>query len=107
MAEARFSKAKLEKSLVQQLEEMGKNTLTNQELVRSYLYFYELQRKAEADVKTRGLTLVTENAKGETVEKQNPNVKTASEYYCRKEQILKTLGIQENVVKIIQEESDL
>lgn len=105
---AQFSKAKVRESLIQQLKDKGADVTCFEELIDSYLYFFEMEKYLRADVKKRGILIDVITANGNLAQKENPSIKNAASYNRQRLQILKELGLTTSSVRVInQEEGDL
>lgn len=62
-------------SLLRQLEKKGANIAVFEDLIDDYMKFYDIKKKLQKDVDSRGVTFKEKNCKGELVQKENPSVK--------------------------------
>lgn len=85
--------ADVKNALIEQLESKGASVAFYRSLVDDFVYYWQQERKMQADVKKRGLTYTTVAATGNKIEKENPSVKTAYMYNKQKLAILDKLGI--------------
>lgn len=87
------TKRDIRDSLEAQLRDRGADVLHFQALLDDYVYFYTMQRKMQADVRRRGLTVKAISASGNEYDKENPSIKLAAMYNQRMLAILKELDL--------------
>lgn len=87
------TKREIRYSLERQLRDRGGDVLHFQALLDDYIFFYSMQRKMQADVRKRGLTIKAVSAAGKEYDKENPSIKLAAVYNQRMLAILKDLGL--------------
>lgn len=80
-------------SLEAQLRDRGADVLHFRALLDDYVFFYAMQRKMQADVRRRGITVKAVSASGKEYDKDNPSLKLAAMYNQRMLAILKDLGL--------------
>ena len=99
-----ISKKQIRESLILQLEAKGADIDFYKSLIDDYIYYWDHEKKMQADVRKRGLTYETVAATGRKIEKENPCVKTAYMYNKQKLAILDKLGL--STEKILESEDD-
>lgn len=99
-----ISKNQIKESLISQLEAMGASIDFYKSLVDDYIFYWEQERKMQADIRKRGRVYKTKAATGKEIEKENPSVKTAYMYNKQKLAILDKLGL--STEKIIESEDN-
>lgn len=99
--------SEIEKSLIEQLEQMGASVDFYNSLVADYMFYEKQERAMQADIKKRGLTYTAMSAAGKEYEKDNPSVKQAYMYNKQKLQILKDLGLSTDKVRNLDDNEEL
>ena len=87
------SQREIRDSLCRQLQEKGASVAHFQDLVDSYLYFCQMEKKMQADVRKNGFTIPAISSQGHKYQKDNPAVKGAALYNRQKLSILKDMGL--------------
>lgn len=93
MFELAITKTKIKESLIAQLQAKGADIDFYKSLIDDYVFYWEQERKMQANIRKRGLTYEAEAATGRKIEKENPSVKTAYMYNKQKLAILDKLGL--------------
>lgn len=83
----------LRESLEKQLKDRGADVFHFQALLDNYIFFYEIERKLQSDIKKNGTTIEAVSAAGKKYNKENPAVKQAAMYNQQMLRILKEMGI--------------
>ena len=99
-----INKKDLQASLTKQLADKGAGVTHFEDLIADYIFYWQQEKKMQADVKKRGLFFETMSAVGNPITKENPSVKQAMMYNKQKLSILKELGLSTD--KIIKEGDD-
>ena len=87
------TKKEIRDSLEKQLQDRGADVLHFQALLDDYIFFYSMQKKMQADVRKRGITIKAVSASGNEYDKENPSIKLAAVYNQRMLAILKDLDL--------------
>lgn len=87
------TKKEIRNSLEKQLQDRGADVLHFQSLLDDYIFFYSMQRKLQADVRKRGITVKAISAAGKEYDRENPSIKLAAVYNQRMLAILKDLDL--------------
>lgn len=99
------SAKKIKDSLIKQLKDKGADVDHFHDLISDYIYYWNLEKSMQKDVKERGLTFKSTSASGYPIEKENPSIKNAIQYNKQKLAILKELGLTtSNVVNEVDDE---
>lgn len=89
----------IKESLIKQLVNKGANVDHFLILIDDYINYYEREKIAQKDVKTRGHIVKAKSSSGIIIEKDNPSIKTAINCNKQKLAIIKQLGLTvENTV---------
>lgn len=80
-------------SLEQQLKDRGADVAVYQAQLDSYMFYFAMEKKMQADIKHRGMEIEATSAQGKPYVKENPSVKAAALYNKQQLQILKELNL--------------
>lgn len=95
----RISLTNIKKSLIEQLEKKGANVDCFVDMVESYIFFTQQERKMQADIRKRGLSYKATSATGKEYTKDNPSIKNAAMYNKQRLSILKDMGLSINTIE--------
>ena len=90
----------LKESLLDQLKKEGKDTPQNVDLVGTYMSFWETGERIKSDIKERGVTVATYNAKGNCTMKKNDNVAELVKVNGQMLRILETLDLKTTTLEV-------
>lgn len=88
----------VKQSLIRQLEDRGADVDHFRALIDDYIFYYKQEKKAQADVRKKGLTITARSASGNEYDKENPAVKAAALYNKQKLTILRELDLRTDTV---------
>lgn len=88
-------KKDIRQDLIDQLQAKGKYQKYYVDLVDDYMKYYDLKKKLQADIKTKGLRYATINGNGIEVEKPNESIQNIVKVSSMMLKILTDLGLQE------------
>lgn len=89
----------IRESLIKQLINKGANVDHFLILIDDYINYYEREKIAQKDIRTRGHIVKAKSSSGIIIEKENPSLKTAINCNKQKLAIIKQLGLTvENTV---------
>lgn len=90
---AKTKKSRVKDSLIAQLQAMGADTPVFLDLVDKYMAMWDTVDAMQADIRSRGLFYSYEGANGQTITKDNPNVKLMPGYIRQMQSLLHDMGI--------------
>lgn len=96
--------AKVRRSLIDQLRQRGAAVDVNLALVDDYMKYFEMEKKAHANIKEKGMTYRAISSTGKEYDKDNPSIKIALDCNKQKLSILARLEIAPSTVAV--EEDD-
>ena len=96
----------IESTLMEQLINQRKVAEFYEDLIRDYMFYYDLKEKMQRDIEKRGLVITVTTGNGFAKKGVNENVKELRETSKMMLKILQDLGLQEIVVDEA-EETDL
>lgn len=94
-----ISLANLRKSLIEQLEKKGANVECFEDMVNSYIFYTQQERKMQADIRKKGLSYKATSATGKEYIKDNPSIKNAIMYNKQRLSILEKMGLSINTIE--------
>ncbi len=89
----KMTQKQIKDSLIAQLEIKGAKVSHYLSLVDDYIFYWNQERKMQADVKKNGLRYKRKSAQDVEIEVENPSVKAAYLYNKQKLQLLKEMGL--------------
>jgi hypothetical protein len=84
----------IKKSLIEQLRAKGANVAHFMSLIDDYIFYYQQEKKMQADIRKNGRTVEAVSAKGVIYDRDNPAIKDAVLYNKQKLAILNELGLK-------------
>lgn len=87
------SLTQIRESLEKQLQDRGADVAHFQALLDDLMFYFQQERKMQADIKKNGRIIKARSAAGKEYDKENPAVKQAALYNQRKFAILRELGL--------------
>ena len=88
-----MTQKQIKESLIAQLKIKGAEVSHYLSLVDDYIFYWNQERKMQADVKKNGLRYKRRSAQDVEIEVENPSVKAAYLYNKQKLQLLKEMGL--------------
>lgn len=101
---ARTKLSEIRRSLIEQLERKGANIDCYVDLIDSFIFYTNLERKMQADIRKNGLSYPAVSSTGKEYIKDNPSVKNAVMYNKQRLAILSQMGL--SIDKIESETED-
>ncbi len=95
-----ISIANLRKSLNEQLEKKGANVECFEDMVNSYIFYTQQERKMQADIRKKGLSFKATSATGKEYIKDNPSIKNAIMYNKQRLLILEKMGLSIDKIEV-------
>lgn len=92
-----IKKSDVKSSLIEQLENKGKDTKYYLDLVDDYMNYYDLKRQLKKDIKEKGVRYETYNGNGKKVEKSNESITNLHKTTQIMLKILQDLGLQQPI----------
>ena len=83
----------VESSLKKQLEDKGADVAHFLGLIDDYMFYYKQEKKLQAEVRSKGMTIKATSASGKEYDKENPAYKAAALCNKQKLSILRELGL--------------
>lgn len=80
-------------SLIKQLEDKGADVAHFLGLIDDYIFYYKQEKKLQAEVRNKGMTIKATSASGKEYDKENPAYKAAALCNKQKLAILRELGL--------------
>ena len=90
----------IRESLEQQLRDRGADLAVYQSLLDDYMRYWRLEKDFHADIRKRGMTVLSVSASGKEYERENPSIRNAAMCNKQKLQILKELGLTTDTCRI-------
>lgn len=87
------SRAKIQNSLLKQLETKNAKVAHFEDLIYDYLFLYDTKMMLQKDIKSRGVSYKTTSANGYEITKQNQSVKDLVAVEKQMSALLKELGL--------------
>lgn len=84
----------IKKSLIAQLKAKGADVSHFMGLIDDYVFYFQQEKKMQADIRKNGRTIEAVSAKGITYGRDNPAIKDAVLYNKQKLAILNELGLK-------------
>lgn len=92
---ARTIAALIKEDLLLQLQSINKIGKFYTDMVDDYIYFYQLKRKLQTDIRKKGLRYEQTNGNGILVEKPNESILNLTKINTQMLKILNDLGLKE------------
>lgn len=92
---ARTTAVLIKEDLLLQLQSLNKIGKFYTDMVDDYIYFYQLKKKLQTDIRTKGLRYEQTNGNGILVEKPNESILNLTKINTQMLKILNDLGLKE------------
>lgn len=96
---AKVAIERLKKNLVEQLEKKGADVECFLDMIDSYIFYTQQERKMQTDIRKNGLSYKAVSSTGKEYVKDNPSIKNAIMYNKQRLAILEKMGLSITTVE--------
>lgn len=96
---AKVAIERLKKNLVEQLEKKGADVECFLDMIDSYIFYTQQERKMQTDIRKNGLSYKAVSSTGKEYVKDNPSIKNAIMYNKQRLAILEKMGLSTTTVE--------